>query len=59
MPTCARTTQDGALLIESPRQGLDPDSIKKNAVSDDEKITFRPGAINRHSGKTHGQSENR
>jgi hypothetical protein len=50
---------DGPSGIESPPEGLVPGSISKNAVSDDEEITFRPGAINRHSGKTHGQSENR
>jgi hypothetical protein len=33
-------------MIESRRQGFDPGSIEKNAVSDEEKFTFRPGAIN-------------
>jgi hypothetical protein len=46
-------------LIESRPQGLDPGSIEKNTGSDDEKITFRPGAIKPQERKTHGQSENR
>jgi hypothetical protein len=49
-------TRDGLFLLPPVHVS---DSIEKNAGSDEEKFAFRPGAINRHHWKTHGQSENR